>query len=91
MQNVADIINKFNIGQDGRTAYARLKGKTYKGVIHEFGGIILHRFPEKRQGGSMLARWVQGMLLGKGFTTDEHVICLENGKVVDEECLNEVA
>ena len=30
----------------------------------------------------MLERWVQGVWLGKRFTTDEHVIGLENGKVV---------
>ena len=27
VENVADIINKFKIGHDGRTAYERLKGK----------------------------------------------------------------
>ena len=30
----------------------------------------------------MLERCVQGVLLGKRFTTNEHVIRLENGKVV---------
>ena len=30
----------------------------------------------------MLERWVQGVWLGKRFTTDEHVIGHENGKVV---------
>ena len=30
----------------------------------------------------MLEGWVQGVWLGKRFTTDEHVIGLENGKVV---------
>ena len=29
----------------------------------------------------MLERWVQGVWLGKRFTTDEHVIGLENEKV----------
>ena len=82
VENVADIINKFKIGQDGRTAHERLKGKTYKGVIHEFGSVILHRVPEKPQGGLMLERWVQGVWLGKRFTTDEHVIGLENGNVL---------
>ena len=82
VENVADIINKFKIGHDGRTAYERLKGKTYKGVIHEFGSVILHRIPEKPQGGLMMERWVQGVWLGKRFTTDEHMIGLENGKVV---------
>ena len=79
VENVADIINKFKIG---RTAYERLKGKTCNGVIHEFGRVILHWIPEKPQGGLMLERWVQGVWLGKRFTTDGHVIGLENGKVV---------
>ena len=82
VENVADIINKFKIGQDGRTAYERLKGKTYTGVIHEFGSVILHRIPGKPEGGLMLERWVQGVWHGKRFTTDERVIGLENGKVV---------
>ena len=30
----------------------------------------------------MMERWVQGVWLGKRFTTDEHIIGLENGKVV---------
>ena len=30
----------------------------------------------------MMERWVQGVWLGKRFTTDEHVIGLEDGKVV---------
>ena len=83
VENVADIINKFKIGHDGRTACERLKGKTYnKGVIHEFWSVILHWILEKPQGGMMMERWVQGVWLGKRFTTDEHVIGLENGKVV---------
>ena len=59
VENVADIINKFKIGQDGRTGYERLKGKTYSGVIHEFGSVILHRIPVKPQRGLMLERVVR--------------------------------
>ena len=61
------------------------KGKTYKGVIHEFGSVILLRIPEKPQGGLMMGRWVQEVWLGERFTTDEHVIGLENGKMVRTE------
>ena len=74
VENVADIINKFKIGHDGRICCERLEGKTYKGVIHEFGSDILHRFPEKPQGVLMMERWVRGVWLGKRFTTDEHII-----------------
>ena len=64
VENVADIINKFKIGQDGRTTHERLSGKTYKGVIHEFGSVILHQIPEKLQGGLMLES-VQGVWVRK--------------------------
>ena len=30
----------------------------------------------------MMGRWVQEVWLGERFATDEHVISLENGKVV---------
>ena len=32
-----------------------------KVVFHEFGSAILHRIPEKPQGGLMLERWVEGV------------------------------
>ena len=64
-ENVADTTNKFKIDHDGRTAHERLEGKTYKGVIHEFGSVILHWIPETPQGGLMMEKWVQGLWLGK--------------------------
>ena len=82
VENVADIINKFEIGHDGRTAYERLKGKTYKGVIHEFGSVILHHIPEKTSrrfdDGEMGARC---LAWEKVYHRRTHN-CLENGKVV---------
>ena len=81
VENVVDNINKVNIGQDVRKAFEILRGNTYKGVIHEFGSVLLHRFPETPRGRLMLEKWVQGVWLGKRFTTNEHVISLENGKV----------
>ena len=70
------------VGHDGRTAYERLKGKSYKGEYLEFASCVLHRIPDKVRGGLMMERWLPGIWLGKRFTTDEHVVGLENGKVV---------
>ena len=61
VEYVAEVITKFKIGQDGRTACERLQGKTYKGVIHEFGSVTLHPIPEKPKCGLMIERWVQGV------------------------------
>eukprot|EP00974_Lingulodinium_polyedra_P019265 1860480-Lingulodinium_polyedra.AAC.1 len=82
IENVADLLNKHCVGSDGKTPFERLKGKGYKGEFLEFGSSVLHRIPDKPQGGLMAPRWVPGVWLGKRFTTDEHVIGLEDGKVV---------
>ena len=82
IENVADLLNKQCVGKDGKTPYERLKGKGYRGEFLEFGSSILHRVPDKPQGGLMVPRWVPGTWLGKRFTTDEHVISLDDGKVV---------
>ena len=79
---VADIINKSKLAMMAELHMKDSKGKTYQNVIHEFGSVILHRIPEKPQGGLMMERWVQGVWLGKSFTTDEHIIGVQNGKVV---------
>ena len=46
VEHVADILNKFKVGHDGRTAYERLKGKKYKGEVLEFASCVLHRVPD---------------------------------------------
>ena len=34
---VSDLLNKYHVGKDGRTAYERSKGKSYKREVVEFG------------------------------------------------------
>ena len=76
VEHVVDILIKFKVGHDGRTAYERLKGKQYKGEVLEFASSVLHRVPDKARGGLMMERWLPGVWLGKRFTTDEHVVGL---------------
>ena len=37
VMHAADLISKFQVGSDGKTAYERLKGKPYKGEAVEYG------------------------------------------------------
>ena len=82
VENTADLINKLHVGTDGKTAYERIKGKGYRGEFLEFGSSIFHRIPDNPQGGLMAPRWGSGIWLGKRFSTDEHVIGLEDGRVI---------
>ena len=77
----ADLMNKFLVGEDGRTAYERIKGKKYRGEVIEFGRKIMYRIPGKTQGGLMEERWVQGLWLGKRTISDEHIVGMEDGSI----------
>ena len=78
----ADLYNNVHVHEDGATSYEQIRGKTYRGELLEFGCQVLHRIPEKPQGGLMQARWVQGTWLGKRWASEEHLIATLDGKVV---------
>ena len=42
VEHVADVLNKFVVGKDGRTAHERSRGKKYHGEMIEFGRRIPH-------------------------------------------------
>ena len=37
VEHAADVLNKFLVSADGRTAYERMRGKAYKSEVFEFG------------------------------------------------------
>ena len=82
VEHVADILNKYVVGKDGRTAHERIRGKKYHGEMVEFGRRIYHMSLGKHQGGSMKERWTEGTFVGKRASSDEYIIILDNGTVV---------
>ena len=82
IEHAADLITKYQVGQDGMTPFERLRGRAYRGEVFGFGQCVLRRVTGKVQGGVMEPRWKPAVWLGKRFVTDEHVISLEDGKVV---------
>jgi hypothetical protein len=81
VEHAADMLNKFAVGPDGRTAFERIKGKKYRGEVVEFGRKIFYKIPCKPEGGLMTERWVPGIWLGKRFLSDEHLVGVEDGSV----------
>ena len=82
VEHAADVATKYLKGEDGLSAYQRLKAKECRGELLEFGCRVQHRIPGKPQGGLMTPRWVDGIWLGKRFTSDEHIVSLPDGRVV---------
>ena len=82
IEHCADILNKCQVGRDGRTPYERLKGKKYGGTFMEFGSPVMLRVTDKPQGGLMQERWVEGIWLGSRFNTLEHLVSRRSDGVV---------
>jgi len=82
VEHSVDMLNKYKVGADGRTAYERIRGKKYTGEMIEFGRRVYHMFPGKHQGGSMRERWGTGVFLGKLWSSDEYMIFGDDGKLV---------
>ena len=83
VEHTADVLNKFQIGKDGKSRYERAKGKRYLGEVLRFGQPVMLRVTGKVQGGLMTERWVEGIWLGKRFHSDEHIVCrTSDGEVV---------
>ena len=78
----ADWLTKFNRGEDGLTPIERLKGRSYRGEVLDFGTKVWHKVPGKTQGGDTRPRWLEGVWLGVRFNTNEHVVGLPDGRVV---------
>ena len=43
MSYVTDLLNRYHVGKDGKTAYERLIGKSYKREIVEFGEKVFYK------------------------------------------------
>ena len=82
VEHAADVLNKTEVASDGRTPWERLKTRAYTGLMFEFGTEVFLRAAEKPVGGAMTPRWVEGVWLGKRFTSEEHIVSLASGKVV---------
>ena len=82
IEHCADIHNKFHVYADGKTSFEKVKGKKHRGEFLEFGQKVLHKVPGKPRGGLMATRWLPGIWLGKRFSSEEHIVAMDGGKVV---------
>ena len=89
IKHSADLITRLAEGSDGQTAWQRLRGRPFRGEMLEIGCQILHRVPGKVQGGLLQDRWLSGTYLGKRWASEEHIISMEDGKVVRARAVQE--
>ena len=64
VNHAADVINKFQMGKDGKTSYERVKGKSFKKELVEFGERVFYRSGKLDKQHKLEPRWKQGVYLG---------------------------
>ena len=79
-EHAAYMLNRCNLGTDGRTAYGRLHGKESSAKLCEFAERILWYVPKKHRA-KLDARWRYGVFLGRASNCDQNYIGLANGSI----------
>ena len=80
MEYAAHLLNRFEVGHDGRTAYERCKGKRAMCAGIQFGeGVLWRRKPIGGALGKMSVRWESGIFLGVKGRTGEFIVGDEAG------------
>ena len=80
VQHAADCLSKHQIGEDGKTAYERLKGKKFSRAVVEFGEKIHYRKnPKGHKDNKLDGKWGEGYFLGFYWKTSEALVGTPEG------------
>ena len=81
VEHAADVLSKYQVGDDGRTAYERLKGKKSQQETVEFGEKVHYRYNLKARSKDekLEVKWSEEFFLGKWWRTGEAVIGTKDG------------
>ena len=81
IEHVSVAINRTKVGVDGKTAYARIKGKNSKIKLLPFGEKVLWMIPkeERRKGPKMRPRFNHGIWVGINEHTGEYIVMTPDG------------
>ena len=74
IEHASALFNKYSVGQDGKTAYERWKGKSWKSEAIEFGEMVHYKFPKKTQMGKLDDRWDEGIYLGHKWRKTKRIL-----------------
>ena len=82
VQHAADCISKYQVSEDGKTAYERLKGKPFSRAVVEFGEKIHYKKSGKGQKEHKIeSKWNEGYFLGFYWRTSEAIVGTHDGAI----------
>ena len=79
VEHCANVLNRYNIGAEGRTPLLRLQGRTFVENMWDFVSSVMFRVSGKVLGGVTQERWFPGIWLGKMLRTEGHLVMEEDG------------
>ena len=79
VMHAANLLNRYHKGQDGCTAYRRLKGKDFDQKVAEFGEEVWYMSPGIVGKDKMDVRWKEGVWLGNRERSGEAIIGTPDG------------
>lgn len=79
VQHAADVINKYRVGPDGKTAYERWKGKPCTKEAIESGELVHYKLAKRHDRGKLEDRWNEGIFLGMQWRTGEYMVSTADG------------
>ena len=81
VEHSADLLNKYQVSADGRTAYQRLRGKKWNHEMVEFGEKVHYRINPKGQSrdAKLEPRWGEGYFVGIKWRTGECWVATAGG------------
>ena len=78
----AYLLNRMEVGKDGKTSYERCKGKAATVIGLEFGEKVLWRKKKADKMAKLRSRWSYGIFVGVRRKSGEMWIATKNGEVV---------
>ena len=81
IRHAAAVITRFQVGQDGRTGFQRLRGRPFRRDIAEFGECVLYLILDSVGEEKYNSRWRTGVFLGVQDSTNEVILGTPEGCV----------
>ena len=77
VRHAAASMNRYQVGDDGRTAHERLRGRKFKRDVAEIGESVMYIRAESVGNDKYNSRWEEGVFVGVGEESGEVIIGTE--------------
>ena len=81
LRHAGDVITRYQIGEDGKTAWQRVRGKVFRTAVVEFAEGVRYLKPMSKGRDKADSRWGEGVWLGIRDESGEHLIGTSEGVI----------